>query len=410
MCVDISFIIPLYNKESYIVRCVESIIAQQLSSYEILIIDDCSTDSSFEKVKKYIAYNNIHLKKNQENKGAAYTRNIGVDSACGKYIWFIDADDYIRDKEAGKLLDMLKNYRLNMLCFDMAWEGSYGIIDKKLLNINRTDVLSGEELFCLIGESGIVRASACGQIYSLNYIKQNELKFSEGMMAEDAYFSVKAMLMAERAMYVSQTAYVYSEVQNSVTWGTEDFQYFIGCFNAYCDIREFWEQHVANPEVKYYLIPFITTYYRSAKKHFRLEDLNRIREWVENGRKYVSLQYRIFECTEIEGHYLKWLNEEQIRNIKEAEELIIYGAGNVAHDLLPFLQLLDKRIIAYAVSNHVSGRKSWYGVPIELICNLAVYRNRALVVVAVTQKYYEEVKVTLKTYGFEKVLWIFQDR
>lgn len=95
MEVLVSIITPMFNSEEYIEETIESVLKQSYKNWEMIIIDDCSTDRSFELVKKYID-KDIRVKylKNYENKGPAVSRNIGIDKSKGKYIAFLDSDDF----------------------------------------------------------------------------------------------------------------------------------------------------------------------------------------------------------------------------------------------------------------------------------------------------------------------------
>lgn len=92
----ISIVIPIYNAETTIARCIESVLNNTYKNIELLLIDDKSTDSSFEICKKYSSKNDhIYLFQNHENQGVSYTRNKGIENANGKYVIFIDSDDWI---------------------------------------------------------------------------------------------------------------------------------------------------------------------------------------------------------------------------------------------------------------------------------------------------------------------------
>ena len=91
----ISVIIPVYNAELYLKRCIDSVLNQSFKSFEIIAIDDGSKDSSFKILSEYQQFSpNIRIL-SRENKGAAYTRNEGIELAKGEFIMFIDSDDYI---------------------------------------------------------------------------------------------------------------------------------------------------------------------------------------------------------------------------------------------------------------------------------------------------------------------------
>ena len=92
----VSVIIPVYNTEKYLRKCLDSVCNQTLSDIEIICVNDCSTDNSFEILKKYASKDDrIKLIDFKENKGAAVARNTGIDEAKGEYIGFVDSDDFI---------------------------------------------------------------------------------------------------------------------------------------------------------------------------------------------------------------------------------------------------------------------------------------------------------------------------
>lgn len=118
----LSFIIPAYNAEAYLKECLESILHQDLSydEYEIICVNDGSTDRSLGLLKEYEkAYDNIRVI-DQENSGVSAARNIGLDTASGEYVWFVDADDFI----GRNVLNMLKTILSGSL-IDVAQLGAY---------------------------------------------------------------------------------------------------------------------------------------------------------------------------------------------------------------------------------------------------------------------------------------------
>ena len=92
----VSVIIPIYNTEKYLRKCLDSVCNQTLSDIEIICVNDCSTDNSLEILEEYASKDNrIKLIDFKENKGAAVARNAGIDEAKGEYIGFVDSDDFI---------------------------------------------------------------------------------------------------------------------------------------------------------------------------------------------------------------------------------------------------------------------------------------------------------------------------
>ena len=100
-----TIIVPVYNSEKFIKRCISSILNQNFFDYEIIIINDCSTDASNRICKKFRQdnLNKIKLIKNEKNLGAGQSRNLGLKYASGRYIIFLDSDDYLLENSLNSL-------------------------------------------------------------------------------------------------------------------------------------------------------------------------------------------------------------------------------------------------------------------------------------------------------------------
>lgn len=105
----ISIIIPVYNKEKWISKCLDSILEQDYVNYEVILIDDCSTDNSYKICEKYTDNKKIILIKTEKNSGPGVARNMGLKIATGDYITYIDADDYIDNKYLSTLIKNMNN-------------------------------------------------------------------------------------------------------------------------------------------------------------------------------------------------------------------------------------------------------------------------------------------------------------
>jgi glycosyltransferase involved in cell wall biosynthesis len=117
----LSFILPCYNVTPYIGRCIESIEHQDIpqSEYEVICVDDCSTDDTVQKIKEYQAkYPNIQLICHEVNKTAGGARNTGIDAAKGEYLWFVDPDDAIVENVLGDLSKQIEKLKVDILFFN----------------------------------------------------------------------------------------------------------------------------------------------------------------------------------------------------------------------------------------------------------------------------------------------------
>ena len=115
----VSIIVPVYNTEPYLVRCLDSLLAQSCDLYEIICIDDGSTDGSLKILQKYAAkHKNIRLI-TQSNSGVSSARNAGIEAAKGKYVMFVDSDDFVEPDMIETLYTYMQNNMPDWLLFQL---------------------------------------------------------------------------------------------------------------------------------------------------------------------------------------------------------------------------------------------------------------------------------------------------
>jgi len=109
----ISIIVPIYNSEKYLKRCIESILKQTYTNIELILINDGSEDKSLEICEEYKKNDERIIIVNKENEGVSVARNIGIEKATGELISFVDADDYLEATFLQELLDIMEKYNVN---------------------------------------------------------------------------------------------------------------------------------------------------------------------------------------------------------------------------------------------------------------------------------------------------------
>lgn len=214
----ISIIIPVYNTEKYIERCLDSVLQQTYENKEIIVINDGSTDKSEDKINKYkdkIKY----IKK--ENSGLSDTRNLGIEKATGKYIMFIDSDDYI---EKGLLMN-LKPYidqNIEMIKYKTIKVTEDGKEIQKMQGpVFKTT--TGEDAFSKMCFTDQLMETAWIYLYKAELLKENKFQFPKGLYHED--FGLVPLIILKAKTFVSTDIYGYNYVQsqNSIT-RNEDYQ------------------------------------------------------------------------------------------------------------------------------------------------------------------------------------------
>lgn len=201
----ISVVVPVYNLEKYISKCINSIRNQTLKNFELIIIDDGSSDSSYEVIKKYVIEDNRIKYIKQENKGVSSARNKGIEIAKGKYITFVDGDDSIHPRMLEDMYSLASKKRFELL-FCLFSNSMNSTLNN---SINKLKILSADNYIANILE-GKVQRSACGVLFNLDLVKKNFLFFDETLSyGEDMFFTINALLLTNSKVGLLSENYYY---------------------------------------------------------------------------------------------------------------------------------------------------------------------------------------------------------
>lgn len=218
----VSIIVPIYNVEKYIERCIDSIINQTLKDIEIILVDDGSTDRSGEIADDYAKKDSRIIVIHKENEGQGAARNIGIDIAKGEYIGFIDSDDWIDINMYERMYYSVKESKSDI-----------GVCSRKIFDNNYKlgSIRSVEENFeYLLNENTIINyiinhlfyphtVSSCNKLYAREVIKKNGIRFRsvDEVGSEDALFNYCILLNSGRIKTVSDVYYNGVEREGSTT-------------------------------------------------------------------------------------------------------------------------------------------------------------------------------------------------
>ena len=224
----ISVIVPVYNVEQYLERCIDSIINQTYTNLEIILVNDGSTDNSGklcdELAKKDERIRVIH----KENGGLSDARNRGIDEAESDLVGFIDSDDYI-DSDMYEVL--LKN--LNNTDADLSMCALYDVYNntpEAQVTNKETWELSSEQAIKMVMEAKILSVTAVNKLYRKSLF--SDLKFEVGKIAEDAFIMIKLLDKCEKIVATNEKKYYYVHRENSIT--TQKFSTkFLNVIEAY---------------------------------------------------------------------------------------------------------------------------------------------------------------------------------
>ena len=214
---DISIIVPIYNVARYLPECLDSILIQDFSGqFEVICVNDGSTDESSQILEHYSRSSEKIRVIHQDNKGLSATRNVGIDIAKGKYILFIDSDDYLKDRCVLEIFfrEAENNHLDITVCkFEMDYKGQIKKFPLKRVAHKNNKVLTGSELL----QYDLKYLYVWNKLYKRSFVLDNGLYFIEGIVYEDCEYTPRAYVLAERVKYVDRVTYCYRKREGSIT-------------------------------------------------------------------------------------------------------------------------------------------------------------------------------------------------
>lgn len=213
----ISVIVPVYNAKNYLERCVNSILGQTFTDFELFLVDDGSTDGS-DKICDRLEKKDCRIKViHKQNGGASSARNAGIDAATGEYITFVDADDYISPYYLGTLYRVGKCDNSDMACYIFgepeSCEENYELINKV---VDERIVVSSEEMLKQFREKyhWLIWGVPFNKLYKRAAF--GSIRFIEGMIYEDEEVLPRLIRQTNRISIIPAVLYYYTQSENSV--------------------------------------------------------------------------------------------------------------------------------------------------------------------------------------------------
>ena len=209
----LSIIVPVYNTEAYVAKCLDSLIEPDLGGYEIIAVNDGSTDSSGEVVRRYgERYPDLVKVVDTPNGGLSHARNVGIEASDADYLLFIDSDDFVSDHAVCEILQVLEQ-DMDIAVFDFVHVNESGEVTAAFDGSGRTEAFTLEEypefLFC--------PHNAVNKIWKRSLFTEHGIRFAEGLWYEDLATSPKLYPLAQRILPVHQAWYRYLQRQGSIT-------------------------------------------------------------------------------------------------------------------------------------------------------------------------------------------------
>lgn len=394
--VGISIITSIYNKSKYLNDYVESIKNQNFTDYEIICVDDASTDDSLEHLMNLVSDDTrFTIIKNEENCGPSISRNKAIKMSKGKYICFLDADDCIKPNALELLWDLVEKNELEGVFFSASEYTND--LKKELRTIQYKETYSicdGRTLISLLHKNNEYQ-SACGfQLWKSEYLCGINAEFYPGIVYEDTLFTLQVLLKAKRVMAISDILYIYRKCENSITHslGIEQLK---SCLIVYDILTKIEQQYANDKLVHSEIIKRLSLFKKRIQHIVCIEQDKNI--YLNNYEGYYDVLNPFLKKENYP--YIRELSYEEICKIKETSKIYIFGDGLIAEETIIMLKKyhinINGIIVSYSCEN-----MTWQGYK---IIHIEDFHEDGLVIISVTEKWRKLIETILYERGNDTI-------
>lgn len=408
--IDISVIVTVYNLEKYIGECLDSIIKQTGVEFEIVCVDDASTDGSLSVLKEYEEKDSrIKVIRLSENKGLASARNAGYRYAQGEYLYNIDGDDLLMEGALLRMYTCAKENDLDLLgfaaksFFDEEELRRFGDEKEYVRKYEYPGVYKGIELFATLMKNGD-RATSNRVLYCCkrSFFLENDLFDVEGLRyCDDSMFPF--YLKANRVMCIPDELYLRRYRQGSAVTSPMKKIYLECMVVLFCAEMKKWMEIEATEEVNRQIAVYFD---------WRLGEINSLQAKFSKDKtretyliEHPAVNYFYRRFIRQEPRCVDCLSTDQLNRIRKAKTVILYGAGYMATEVskvLDFCSIINYEI---AVTRKENKEAFFRGKQIKCISEFAGIEG-ALVIVAMAEKNKKDIMPILEANGLQDVIWI----
>lgn len=292
MC-KVSVIVPVYNVEKYLQKALQCLINQTLTDIEVICINDGSTDGCSQILEQFAKNDSRLIVINQENRGQGFSRNRAIELSRGKYIFFVDPDDYIETDALEKLYNLAENENLDVIEFNYieTYENASKPNGKVFNKVFNRGIFNWKQCPNYIFSN---QFAVWNKFYRTDLIKNFNIRFSDGRHAEDHLFTIAVRIFAKRVKYIPDCFYYYNIRENSTSHACSEHNFDVVYFIK--DIKNILiEQNVysfVKKAFKRYSSGLLTYHYNMLDENKRTEYLELTKETLSD-EEYKVLIRRI---------------------------------------------------------------------------------------------------------------------
>lgn len=404
----ISVVIPVYNVEKYLRECIDSVIQQKGVNVEIICVNDGSSDGSLAILDEYRKkHDNVHVISYNENKGTSFARNRGLEIAQGKYVYFLDSDDYILENALCELSSYAESRNTDCIFFNSGEKTEMqglgvGSVNGWRFGLKDIEgkIIDGPNLYKIMQENGVYASSVCRQFWKKDFLINNDLFFEEGYLSEDLLFTLRAIFKGKRMMIIERDYHVYRRRGGSMLTNLTPSK-AISKFKIYCRLLKWWGTNEYAESIDRALTKHMTKIFEQARVvYMRNKDKIDMSDFEEGYEQHLySVMLR-----QDAAHVFDNVAYDKIEKLKKNDHVIVYGAGAYAVDVVDFLNRQKIQISHLAVTAKHENTAGINGIQVSEIKELVPLRDDAIVVLGVAGKNRKDVLATLQEYGFSNYM------
>lgn len=314
----VSIIVPVYNIEQYIERCIRSILSQTYNQIEVILIDDGSKDKSGDICDKYAQEDSRVRVFHKENGGVSSARNLGLKEAHGRYIGFVDGDDYISSEMYQKLIELIEKYDADISIVGFANESSDGKFQRYCETEGEILLSQHEQMECLL-KNKYFSCSCCDKLFKKELV--TGLQLDETITNyEDLKFCFEAMGRSEKAVFISEPYYYYCSNNDSATtsrFNKKKMSMIDVWDGIIIEVEDKYPKLVKCARTEYVRNNLMCAHFAALDEYLDSEDISRIRSNIKKNVisyvfSYAAFGYKIQAIT-ISVSYRLFVSREKRR-------------------------------------------------------------------------------------------------
>lgn len=403
----ISIIVPVYNVEKYLEDCLDSLLNQSYRDFEVICINDGSTDNSGKILERYAKQDKRIVVIAQGNQGQSGARNTGLDKARGEYICFVDSDDMLVPNALQILVNAVFDDDVDIVGYDTApllYESEELKIKENkdayyLVKNVYPGIRAGRQFFVEMMENKEFVDSVWLAMIRKQWLEDKGIRFCKGMVYEDSVFIMQCYFLCERMKHIKEQLYIYRVRRNSTMTETYIFKHELSRIWQFSEcLRIIYTLAETEQEIRA-LTAFADMSMINAKRiDYALEEKEKMQEM----NALHSLLAKAMGLGKM--HYNTELSLEGLLTmIRKYSHVILYGAGLIGSKMQKYIQIKGMRdkMLGFAVSDKCKPILK-EGVYVRCIRDYKADGN-TVVIISARENYHSAMVNAAKKSGFHKV-------